>query len=253
MGWLSGKHALVTGGGSGVGAAVALALAQAGAQVTVAGRRPEPLAEVAAGRDGIRTVTGDVTKPEEVRAMFEAASAGWGAPDIVVANAGSAVSRPFQRMAAEDFRAMLDVNMLGVFATWQAALAPMVEGGWGRLIAVASTAGLKGYAYVSGYCAAKHGVIGLTRALALEIARTGVTVNAICPGYTRTPMLERSIENIMAKTGRSRAEAEATLTAANPQGRFIEPGEIATAVLWLCGPGTGSVTGQAISVSGGET
>jgi NAD(P)-dependent dehydrogenase (short-subunit alcohol dehydrogenase family) len=250
MGWLSGKHAFVTGGGSGVGAAIARALAEAGAQVTIAGRRPEPLAEVA-DRERIRAVTGDVTRPDEVQAMF--AEAAWGAPQIVVANAGSAVSRPFQRTSAEDLRAMLDVNLVGVFNTWQAGLGPMIEGGWGRLIAVASTAGLKGYPYVSGYCAAKHGVIGLTRALALETAKSGVTVNAICPGYTRTPMLERSIETIMAKTGRARAEAEAPLLAANPQGRFIEPEEVATAVLWLCGPGAGSVTGQAISVSGGET
>ena len=129
----------------------------------------------------------------------------------------------------------------------------MLDAGWGRLIAVASTAGLKGYPYVSGYCAAKHGVVGLTRALALETAKTGVTVNAICPGYMLTPMLERSIETIMAKTGRSRAEAEAPLLAANPQGRFIEPAEVAAAVLWLCRDGAASVTGQAISVSGGET
>ena len=148
---------------------------------------------------------------------------------------------------------MLDVNLGGVFTTWQAGLAPMLAAGWGRLIAVASTAGLKGYPYVTGYCAAKHGVVGLTRALALETARTGVTVNAVCPGYTPTPMLERSIETIMAKTGRCRAEAEAPLLAANPQGRFIEPDEVAAAVLWLCGDGAASVTGQAISVSGGET
>jgi NAD(P)-dependent dehydrogenase (short-subunit alcohol dehydrogenase family) len=250
MGWLSGKHAFVTGGGSGVGAAIALALAEAGAQVTIAGRRPGPLAEVAAGHARIHTVTGDVTRPDEVRAMF--AEAAWGAPQIVVANAGSAVSRPFQRTSAEDFQAMLDVNLVGVFNTWQAGLGPMIESGWGRLIAVASTAGLKGYPYVSGYCAAKHGVIGLTRALALETATSGVTVNAICPGYTRTPMLERSIETIVAKTGRSRAEAEASLLESNPQGRFIEPEEIAAAVLWLCGPSARSVTGQAISVSGGE-
>jgi NAD(P)-dependent dehydrogenase (short-subunit alcohol dehydrogenase family) len=251
MGWLSGKHAFVTGGSSGVGAAIALALAEAGAQVTIAGRRPEPLAEVAARHERIHAVTGDVTRPDEVQAMFAEAAAR-GAPQIVVANAGSAVSRPFQRTSAEDFRAMLDVNLVGVFNTWQAGLGPMIESGWGRLIAVASTAGLKGYPYVSGYCAAKHGVIGLTRALALETATSGVTVNAICPGYTRTPMLERSIGTIVAKTGRGWAEAEASLVESNPQGRFIEPEEVAGAVLWLCGPSARSVTGQAISVSGGE-
>jgi NAD(P)-dependent dehydrogenase (short-subunit alcohol dehydrogenase family) len=128
----------------------------------------------------------------------------------------------------------------------------MLAAGWGRLVAVASTAGLRGYPYVAGYCAAKHGVVGLTRALALEIAKSGVTVNAVCPGYTRTAMLERSLETIMAKTGRSRDEAEASLLAANPQGRFVEPDEVAAAVLWLCGPGAAAVTGQAIAISGGE-
>jgi NAD(P)-dependent dehydrogenase (short-subunit alcohol dehydrogenase family) len=147
---------------------------------------------------------------------------------------------------------MLDVNLKGVFATWQAGLPAMLERGWGRLIAIASTAGLKGYAYVTGYCAAKHGVIGLTRALAQETAQSGVTVNAICPGYTRTPLLERSLDTIVAKTGRARAEAEATLLAANPQGRFIEPEEVAATVLWLCGAGAASVTGQAIAIAGGE-
>jgi NAD(P)-dependent dehydrogenase (short-subunit alcohol dehydrogenase family) len=201
----------------------------------------------------MRFVTGDVTRADEVKAMFEAAAAAWGPPQIVVANAGAAEGRPFLKTSADAFQAALDVNLKGVFNTWQAGLPPMLAAGWGRLLAVASTAGLKGYAYVTGYCAAKHGVIGLTRALALETAKGGVTVNAICPGYTRTPMLERSLETIMAKTGRDREAAEASLLAANPQGRFIEPEEVAATVLWLCGPGAASVTGQAISVSGGET
>ena len=252
MGALSGRHAFVTGGGSGVGAAIALALADAGARVTITGRRPEPLAEVAGGRQDIRIATGDVTRPDEVQAMFKDA-ADWGTPAIVVANAGAAESRPFLKTGEDAFQAALDVNLKGVFNTWQAGLAAMIDAGWGRLIAVASTAGLKGYPYVSAYCAAKHGVIGLTRALALETAKAGVTVNAVCPGYTRTPMLERSIAHIVAKTGRSRDSAEAALLASNPQGRFVEPDEVAAAVLWLCGAGGASVTGQAISVSGGET
>lgn len=247
---LAGKHALVTGGGSGAGAAIARALAGAGANVTIAGRNVDALAAVAGAK--MHWATCDVTKPDEIAAMFEAASAEWGAPAIVVANAGSAASRPFLKTSPADFEEMLDLNLGGVFATWHAALAPMLGAGWGRLVAIASTAGLKGYPYVAGYCAAKHGVIGLTRALALETATSGVTVNAVCPGYMLTPMLERSLETIMAKTGRSRTEAEAPLLAANPQGRFIDPAEVAAAVLWLASDAAAAVTGQAISISGGE-
>jgi len=247
---LAGKHALVTGGGSGAGAAIARALAGAGANVTIAGRNADALAAVAGAE--MRYVTGDVTRPDEVRAMFDAASTGWGAPSIVVANAGSAASRPFLKTTPADFAATVALNLGGVFATWQAGLAPMLDAGWGRLIAVASTAGLKGYPYVAGYCAAKHGVVGLTRALALETAKTGVTVNAVCPGYMLTPMLERALETIMARTGRTRTEAEAPLLAANPQGRFIAVDEVAATILWLCSDAAASVTGQAISISGGE-
>jgi len=250
---LSGRHALVTGGGTGVGAALALALAQAGARVTIAGRRQEPLERAADRHARLRWVTGDVTDPPSVLAMFARASIAHGPADIVVANAGAALSKPFLKTDASDLRSMLDVNLAGVFHVWQAALQPMLDAGWGRLIAIASTAGLKGYAYVSGYCAAKHGVIGLTRALALETAKTSVTVNAVCPGYTQTPMLEQAVDNIMRKTGRSRADAEDALKASNPQGRFVQPEEVAQTVLWLCSAGAGSVTGQAISLSGGET
>jgi NAD(P)-dependent dehydrogenase (short-subunit alcohol dehydrogenase family) len=249
---LSGRHALVTGGGTGVGAAIALALARAGARVTIAGRRKEPLERTAGQHARMRWVIGDVSDARSVIAMFAEASDAHGPADIVVANAGAAMSKPFLKMDANDLRSMLDVNLAGVFHVWQAALQPMLDGGWGRLIAIASTAGLKGYAYVSGYCAAKHGVIGLTRALALETAKTSVTVNAVCPGYTQTPMLEQTVDNIMRKTGRSRAEAEAALKASNPQGRFVQPEEVAQTVLWLCSAGAASVTGQAISVSGGE-
>jgi NAD(P)-dependent dehydrogenase (short-subunit alcohol dehydrogenase family) len=252
MGDLAGKHALVTGGGTGVGAAIALALASAGAKVTIAGRRQEPLEKTAQEHARLRWVIGEVTDAQSVRSMFAEASAAHGPVEIVVANAGAAASKPFLKMDTSDLQAMLDVNLTGVFNVWQAALQTMLDAGWGRLIAIASTAGLKGYAYVSGYCAAKHGVVGLTRALALETAKTGVTVNAICPGYMQTPMLEQTIGNIMRKTGRSRADAEAVLKAQNPQGRFIQPEEVADAVLWLCGKSAASVTGQAISVSGGE-
>lgn len=246
------RHAFVSGGGTGVGAASAVALAEAGAWVTIAGRRREPLEATAGRHPRIRWVTGDVTDPDSVSAMVAEAAHLHGDADIVVANAGAAVARPFLKMDAADLTQMLDANLGGVFHLWRATLAPMVEVGWGRLVAIASTAGLKGYAYVSTYCAAKHGIVGLTRALALETAKTGVTVNAVCPGYTDTPMLAQSIAAIMAKTGRIQADVEEALRSANPQGRFIRPEEVAATVLWLCGADAASITGQAISVSGGE-
>ena len=178
--------------------------------------------------------------------MFAAA----GPCDVVIANAGAADSAPFAKTTLQQWNAMLAVNLTGVFLTLREGLIQMP--GWGRLIAIASTAGLKGYPYVAAYTAAKHGVVGLTRALALEVAKKPITVNAICPGFLDTGMTERSIANITAKTGRSVQDARAALAANNPQHRLIAPGEVTTTALWLCAPGSEGVNGQAIAISGGE-
>ncbi|MFT5599009.1 MAG: 3-hydroxybutyrate dehydrogenase [Gammaproteobacteria bacterium] len=245
---LQSKTALVTGGGSGVGACIAIALARAGVKVTIIGRSQAPLKSVSSQHEGINWVVADVTKIESIDAVVEAT----GDFDIVVANAGDATSKPFSAMQASDLQSMIDINLIGVFNTWKATLAGMKQKGAGRLLAIASTAGLKGYPYVSGYCAAKHGVIGLTRSLSLELAKTNITVNAICPSFVETPMLERSLENITKLTGRTREQAANALKAGNPQGRFIQPDEIAQTVLWLCSEQSESMNGQAISISGGE-
>lgn len=245
---IAGKHVVVTGGGSGVGADMARLFADAGAQVTIMGRT-----EAALKAQGLPWQVCDVTDAAAVVAAFEAARAAHGPVSVVIANAGAADSKPFARMSAQDFEAMLSVNVTGVFNVWQAALADMKAAGWGRMIAVASTAGLKGYPYVAGYVAAKHGVVGLTRALSLELAKTGITVNALCPGFIDTPMLDRSVANIVAKTGKSAEEAVADLTAGNPQKRLIQTDEVAGAALWLCSDAARSVNGHTLSLSGGET
>jgi NAD(P)-dependent dehydrogenase (short-subunit alcohol dehydrogenase family) len=253
MGALAGKHALVTGGGSGIGAAIALTLAGEGAAVTILGRRSEPLEAVAAQAKGIGIVTADVTNEMALAAAFAEASKARGTISIVVANAGAAESAPFARTSLEQFERMISVNLTGTFLTLREGLKAMQGASWGRLIAIASVAGLKGYAYVAPYTAAKHGAVGLVRALAVEIAGTGITANAVCPAYTESPMLEKAVGTIIAKTGRSEAEAREILSAKNPLKRFITPEEVAAAVLYLCGPHSGAVTGQALSISGSET
>jgi len=194
----------------------------------------------------------DVTDSMNVANAFEQAQTEFGPVDILVNNAGAADTTPFHKMNSQHWRRMMAVNLDGVFNCTRAVYDGMRRCGWGRIVNVASTAAVKGYAYVSAYCAAKHGVLGLTRALALEAARTGVTVNAICPGYTDTDIVRQAVKNIVNKTGRSEEEAMAELTRDNPQRRLIKPSEVADAVVWLCRPESVSVTGQAIVVAGGE-
>jgi 3-hydroxybutyrate dehydrogenase len=247
---LAGQHAVVTGAGSGIGAAIAHALAGQGVRVTLMGRTLASLQTQAV--PNAQYVAVDVGDERSVQAGFAAAAEVHGAVDVLINNAGQVESQPFSRTSLELWNRMLQVNLTGGFLCTQQVLPGMLARGGGRIVNVASTAALKGYAYVAAYCAAKHGVLGWTRALALEVAQRGITVNAVCPGYTETELIQRAVQQISAKTGRSAEQAKQQLAAANPQGRLVQPHEVAQAVLWLCQPASAAINGQAIAVAGGE-
>lgn len=253
---LTGKHALITGGSRGIGLAIARALAADGASITLVARDRQQLR---AARDELAAVSptgfvvADVTTATDVEKAFDLAERELGEIHILINNAGAAESAPFIKTNEALWDRLLATNLGSVYHCTQRALPAMLAAGWGRIINTASTAGLKGYPYVSAYCAAKHGVVGLTRALALEVASRGVTVNAICPGYTETELLDRAVANIVGKTGRSREQAKASLAQHNPMGKLVLPQQVAGVARWLCQEDAGAVTGQAIAVDGGET
>ena len=274
---LQGRHAFITGGGRGIGLACARALLAQGASVTIAGRDAVTLEQAAAAlqagiaapcaapastaaattvaaaaRPRVGICVLDVTDEAAVQAAVAAAARQLGPVAILLNNAGQAQPAPFAKTTSQHWQNMLDVNLTGAFHCTQAALPQMLEQGWGRIINIASTAGLKGYKYVSAYVAAKHGLIGLTKALALELATKDITVNAVCPGYTETDIVQDAIANIMQKTGRSEAQARAELAAGNPQQKLVQVEEVANAVAWLCQPASSAMTGQSIAVAGGE-
>lgn len=251
------QTAIVTGGGRGIGRAIAEALAARGAGLTLLGRTEGALAasaqEITAEHGvNVRFRTLDVTDNAMVASVLGETVQEQGAPAILVNNAGGAESAPFTRLGHEAWESTLALNLSSVYACTHAVLPAMLDARYGRIVNIASTAGLEGFPYVSAYCAAKHGVVGLTRALALEVADRGITVNAVCPGFTDTDMLRESIRNIAAKTGRTEAEARADLARANQDGRIIQPEEVADAVARLCEPAAGAISGEAITINAME-
>jgi 3-hydroxybutyrate dehydrogenase len=252
---LDGLHAVVTGGSRGIGAAIAAALTAGGVRVSLLGRDTAALGRVAQELGGDQrafAVTTDVTDSDSVANAFTDARNHFGPVQLLINNAGQATSAKFTDTDEKLWNQLIAVNLHGTYLCCRQAVPDMLSTGFGRIVNVASVAGLRGAAYISAYVSSKHAVIGLTRALALEYATRNITVNAVCPGFVDTDIVKSAVANIVSKTGRSEAEALAGLVANNPQRRLIEPREVADTVMWLCRPGSESVTGQSLVLAGGE-
>ena len=252
MGWADGRHALITGGGTGIGAATARALAAEGARVSIIGRRSEPLEAVAADTGGTAIVC-DVSKRTSQEEAFAEARKVNGPFDLVILNAGIGDSAPFQRTARETWDKIIATNLTGLFDGAQLALPDLLDGKDKRLVIVASVAGLRGGAYAAPYVASKHGAVGLTKSLALEFAKSDLTINAVCPAFVDTPMVDESAARIARATRRSEGEARASLAALNANGRLVTAEEVAHAIMYLCHPDARSITGACVTVDGGTT
>ena len=249
---LEGRHALVTGGGTGIGLSIAQALAGAGAQVTITGRREAPLREAADETAGLHAQAMDVTDEASVVEGVARAVAARGPVEICIANAGVAEGRALHKTDMDFWRWVLSTNLDGAFLTVRECLKEGRALDWGRYIAISSMAGLKGLKGAPAYTASKHGVIGMMRALSEDYMGRGLTFNAVCPAYVETPIIAQNIESIQARTGMDADKARALMVEANRHKRLIQPEEVAAAVLWLCGPGSQSVNGQAIEIAGGQ-
>lgn len=251
---MSKPHVLITGAGRGIGAAITEIFAQNGYQLSLLGRNKDILDEQVAKFGSVaQSIVCDITVPAQVAQAFATASDTFGPPTVLVNNAGAAHAAPFMKTAPSQLQSMLDVNYLGACYCIQQALPAMLENKTGRIINIGSTSSVKGYAYVSAYSAAKHAIMGLTKSLAKELSKTGVSINTVCPGFTETDIVGDAISNIMNKTGRSESEAIAELTKHNPQAKFIQPAEVAEQVYYLAAHAPQSISGQAIMVDGGET